>query len=186
MVARKKQDAQRKEGYNDFHVAKILSYINIYDERDITLIWYKFQATRSDWKGNRDHLKDRMLMWSTATGNAINMVPPGKVAIEDIISVECTPGGATGHYEFLERGSSPLLCHKFTVAKTREAHERDIANDASAGNHTLSEALSLGKGMHWHHPERTRLFKRWWQHFRPRTLCYGEISVVSTWRYWIL
>ena len=87
-----------------------------------------------------------MLAWRTATGNDINMVPPGKVAMEDVISVECTPGGAMGHYEFLERGNSPLLCHKLTVGETREAQERDIANNASAGNLTLSEALSLGKG----------------------------------------
>ena len=102
-VARKKQDAQQNEGCDDFHVAKILGYSNVYDERDITPIWRKFQATRSDWKGNRDYLKDRMLAWSTATGNAINMVPPGKVTMKDITSVECAPEDATGHYEFLER-----------------------------------------------------------------------------------
>ena len=48
-----------------------------------------------------------MLVWSAATGNAINIVPPGKVAMEDIVSIECAPGGATCHCEFLERGIHP-------------------------------------------------------------------------------
>ena len=73
-----------------------------------------------------------MLAWRTATGNDINMVPPGKVVMKDIISVECSHGGATGHFEFLERGTSPLLCHKLTVVEIREAQEHYIANDASA------------------------------------------------------
>ena len=137
---------QRKDGYDNFQVALLLGYSNIYYEQDITPIWRKCQITQSDWKGNRDYMKDRMLAWSTAIGNAINIVPPGKVAIEDIVSVKCAPGGALGHYEFLERGNLALLYHKCTVAETREAQERDIANDASAGNRTLSEALSLGKG----------------------------------------
>ena len=77
-VARKKHDAQHKEGYNEFHVALILGYSNIYDERDIAPIWRKFQTTKTDWKGNRDYLKDRMHAWSVATGNTINVVPPGK------------------------------------------------------------------------------------------------------------
>ena len=131
-VAQKNQDVHQKEGYDNFHVAKILGYSNIYDERDITPIWRKFQATRSDWKGNHDYLKDRMLALSTSTGNAINMVPPGKVVMKDIISVEYSHGGATGHFEFLERGTSPLLCHKLTVVEIREAQEHYIANDASA------------------------------------------------------
>ena len=59
-VARKKHDAQRKEGYNKFHAALILGSSNIYDKRDIAPIWRKFQITKTDWKGNRDYLKDRM------------------------------------------------------------------------------------------------------------------------------
>ena len=46
----------------------------------------------------------------------------------------------------MERGNSPVLCHKHTVVETREAHEHNTANNTSAGNRTLSEALSLGKG----------------------------------------
>ena len=112
-------------------MALILGYSNIYHERDIALIRRKFQTTKSDWKGNRDYLKDRMLTWSARTGNAINIVPPGKVAVDDTANVEYAPGGATGHYEFLQRENSPLLCHKKMVAERREAQEGDIANNAS-------------------------------------------------------
>jgi len=145
-VARKRQETQRKEGYTEFHVALILGYSNVYDEREIAPIWRKFQTSKTDWKGNRDYLKEQMMSWSSATGNSINIVPQGKTAMDDIASLECAPGGATGNYEFLERGNSPLLCQVLTVAETKEAQERDIANEASAGNRTLSEALSLGKG----------------------------------------
>ena len=63
-----------------------------------------------------------------------------------IASIECDAGEATGHYKFLERGISPLLCQVLTVAETKEVQDCNIANEASAGKCTLSEALSLGKG----------------------------------------
>ena len=66
--------------------------------------------------------------------------------MDDIANAECSPCGASGQFEFLERGNSPLLCHKLTFTETKETQEHDIANDASKGNRTLAKALSLGKG----------------------------------------
>ena len=185
-VAWKKHNVSRKEGHNKFHVALILGYSNIYDEQDIAPIWRKFQNKKLDWKGNRDCLKDYMLTWSARTGNAINIVHPGKVAMDDIANVECAPGDVTGHHEFLERRNSPLLYHKLTVAETMEAQERDIANNVYAGNRTLFGALSLGKG-DARAPRRTYgRSKSWLPLLRPGTMFYGETGVVFTWYYWML
>jgi hypothetical protein len=68
-----------------------------------------------------------------------------KLSTEDLKNLELSPGGAGAEYEFLERGNSPLLCHGRTTGETKEAQARDAANDASAGNHSYADALSLGK-----------------------------------------
>ena len=79
----------------------MISNSNIYDEGNISRIWRDFQSTSSDWKEDRNYLKDCMPVWREAKGNPINGVAPGKMAMEDLVSLECAPRGTPGQYEFL-------------------------------------------------------------------------------------
>ena len=68
-----------------------------------------------------------------------------KTTMDDIVKLEFCPGTPTAYLNTAEQGMSLLVCPPRTGNKTADIRTKEHAMKLTARNHTLTEALLLGK-----------------------------------------
>lgn len=136
------QSSDRKE-YDKYQKALLQGFSHSPTVGGLQPIWDLFTQTKNI-ETHRLHLRTAMEAWATKWGVTITRgIQLSKLAIEDIVNLRFNPGGSVAYYASADKGISILLCQSRPGEERETARLRELAEEQSGANITLTEALSL-------------------------------------------
>jgi len=139
------QTVQDKREYDAYQKAMLQGFAHTPSPAGLPHIWYLFCQTKS-LDTHRLHLREAMQLWARNSGVSINRgVFLSKIAVDDIVNLRFNPGGSAAYYSTAEKGISILLCRSRPGEDREAARQQELAEELSANNRSLSEAITLTK-----------------------------------------
>jgi hypothetical protein len=131
--------------YSEFQLAKLKGFCCVRSTSNLPPIWEYFKTTK-DVDAHRIQLMESMKEWARLKDVQINRgLYFDKATMEDIVKMEFCPGTPTAYLSTAEQGISLLVCRPRTGNETADIRSREQAIQLTSKNHTLAEALLLGK-----------------------------------------
>jgi hypothetical protein len=142
------RSGQRNEDtrqYSEFQLAKLKGFCCMRTNANLPVIWEYFKSTK-DVDAQRTQLQSAMKEWARQHDVQINRgVYFDKATMDEIVRMEFCPGTPTAYLATAEQGISILVCRPRAGNETADIRSREQAVQATAKNHTLAEALLLGR-----------------------------------------
>ena len=112
--------AGRREFYNNWALAALMGYSQVYTASGIPRIWGKFQMPK-ECANNRQELMAGMMYWAKKNGIEIDTeVFFVKLEIKEMVKTKFNPGGPVVMYESAKSGISPLMVIPTTSQEIEE------------------------------------------------------------------
>jgi hypothetical protein len=139
------QSTEDPRTFSEYQLAKLKGFCCIRTNAGLPEIWDYFKSTKEvDTK--RTQLVEDMKKWATA--NEVQMNPGiyfNKTCMDDIVKMDFCPGTPTAYLSTAEQGISILMCRPRLGNETDNIHSKEQAALLTARNHTLANALHLGR-----------------------------------------
>ena len=136
---------EEPKAYSEFQLAKLKGFCCIRNNSSLPPIWEYFRSTK-EVDAQRTQLMEDMNTWARQNDVQLNRgVYFDKHTMDDIVKLEFCPGTPTAYWNTAEQGMSLLICRPRSGNETADIRTKEHAIKLTARNHTLTEALLLGK-----------------------------------------
>ena len=130
---------------SEYQLAKLKGFSCVRSEASLQPIWSYFRSTK-EVDAQRTQLLEEMRKWARNHDVQLNRsVYFEKATMDDITKLEFGPGTPTAYLNTAEQGISILTCRPRMGNETADLRSKEHAVDSTLRNHTLAEALLLGK-----------------------------------------
>lgn len=137
------KDDQRT--YSEYQLAKLKGFCCVRTNVDLPKIWDYFKSTK-EVDAQRTQLVEDMKKWEKKNQVPMNRgIYFDKATMDDISKMDFCPGTPTAYLNTAEQGISILICRPRTGNETADIRSKEQAALLTARNHTLTDALLLGR-----------------------------------------
>jgi hypothetical protein len=134
-----------QKGYSEFQLAKLKGFSGVRAEAALQPIWTYFKSTK-EVDAQRTQLLEDMKQWARQNDVQIHRnIYFDKATMDDITKMEFGPGTPTAFLSTAEQGISILTCRPRVGNETADIRTKEHAMQTTRQNHSLAEALLLGK-----------------------------------------
>jgi hypothetical protein len=131
--------------YSEYQLAKLKGYSCVRSESLLQPIWTYFKENK-EVDAQRTQLMEEMRQWARRNDVQINRsIYFEKATMDDITKMDFGPGTPTAHLHTAEQGISILTCRPRNGSEAADLRTKEQAVNSTHKNHTLAEALLLGK-----------------------------------------